>query len=166
MGKNCLHHILLLTGFIIISHLTMAQGNNSVTLTIFDELSLPGSGQIEIYQPPMLPVLLNKSTRINQKKGVYGFRIQIYNNTGNDARDKVIKMSEEFIQKFPEINPNVVYHEYEAPYFKLRVGDYRTRNEAFEMYNKIKKQYPNSYIVKSRINYPELYAGPDSVYNN
>ncbi len=113
-------------------------------------------GTIQIYQDPSLMILLEKSNRIKEKEGLEGFRIQLYSGSEQNARDKANEISQEFMIAFPEFNSKLIYTEYQAPYFKLRVGDYRNKNEAFEFYHLVKKNFPNSYIVKSKINYPKL----------
>ena len=56
---------------------------------------------------------------------------------------------------------NLIYFSYQAPYFKVLVGDYRNKNEAFEMYHKIKSTFPGLYIVKSRIKFPKLTSNTE-----
>jgi hypothetical protein len=113
-------------------------------------------GTINLYQNPSINVLIDKSIRISEKEGLSGYRIQIFSGTGTPARDKAFGIKKEFLEVFPEINENLIYIDYQSPYFKVSIGDYRNRNEAFEYYHSIKKKFPGSYIVKSKINFPEL----------
>jgi hypothetical protein len=150
---------LLLIGFTVC---LWAQPNTtSLPDDIFTDLIKPDSltgATIILLQDTSVPAIFERVKRINQKSGVMGFRIQIYNGSGQDAREAINKLTLEFLAKFPDIDPAVIYQEYQAPFFKLRIGDFRTRNEAFQLYNQIKHYFPNCYIVKSRINYPKLYA--------
>jgi len=113
-------------------------------------------GKMTIYQNPSLQVLVEKSIRMNEKDGINGYRIQIYSGTGSAAREKASNVKREFLENFPEIDQEVIYTDYLEPYFKVKVGDFRNRNEAFELYNNVKKKFPGSYIVKSKINFPKL----------
>ncbi|MBI9067637.1 MAG: SPOR domain-containing protein [Salinivirgaceae bacterium] len=115
-------------------------------------------GVIEIYQDPSLHVLIDRSERINKKEGLSGYRIQMFSGSGQDAREEARELSIKFIELFPDFDARLMYPEYNAPFFKLRLGDYRTKNEAMEFYHQLKKQFPNSYIVKSKINFPKLEA--------
>ncbi|MEZ5011831.1 MAG: hypothetical protein R2744_09690 [Bacteroidales bacterium] len=38
----------------------------------------------------------------------------------------------------------------------MRVGDYRTKHDAYPDYVRIRKKFPNAYIVNDIINFPEL----------
>jgi len=113
-------------------------------------------GNIEFYQNPALHILIDKNTRLNEKNGLTGYRIQIFSGSGNAARENANKASRKFKSYFPKFNSALIYFDYQAPYFKVRVGDFRNKNEAFEYYHMINKKFPGSYIVKSRINFPKL----------
>lgn len=113
-------------------------------------------GDIDFYQDPSLHVLIDKSARLNEKNGIDGFRIQIYSGSGSSAREKAHAVEEEFYQSYPEITNCPVYIDYRQPYFRVKIGDFRTKNEAYFVFQQIKEDFPTSYIVKSKINYPEL----------
>ena len=49
-------------------------------------------------------------------------------------------------------NKESAYVLYEIPCFKVQVGDYRWKLEAEKKLIKIKKNYPDSFIVKTKIN--------------
>jgi hypothetical protein len=115
-------------------------------------------GNIQLFQDPELHVLVDKNIRINKKQGIEGYRIQLFSSSGQDARDKANQMQQRFLELYPEFDYNQVYTEYTAPYFKLRVGDFRNKNEAYELYHLVRLKFPSSYIVKTRINYPKLEA--------
>ncbi len=113
-------------------------------------------GTIKLYQDASLYVLLEKNARINEKQGIYGFRIQIYSGSGITAREKANAVKREFLELFPEFSYDIIYTIYKAPYFMVSVGDFRNRNEAFELYHSINKKFPGSYIIRSKINFPKL----------
>ena len=113
-------------------------------------------GNIDLYQNPSLHVLVNKYARINKKDRLDGYRIQIYSGSGNSARTEASNVRRKLLDKFPEFDSGLVYFDYQAPYFKVVIGDFRNKNEAFELYHKIKGKFSGSYIVKSKINFPKL----------
>jgi hypothetical protein len=49
-----------------------------------------------------------------------------------------------------------VYRVYANPYFKVTVGDFRTRSEAMEMLSRIKYSFPSAFVVKENIEYPAV----------
>jgi hypothetical protein len=56
-----------------------------------------------------------------------------------------------FTARYPDIP---VYLTWQAPYFKVRVGDFSTRMEAAGFLNKIKKNYPIAWVIRDKIKYP------------
>lgn len=83
-----------------------------------------------------------------------GFRIQIYNSSNRNAREESSKVRADFISKFPDI---ISYPLFAEPgYYKIRVGDFRTKTEATILYLQISKVFPDSYIVPDIINFPDL----------
>ena len=46
------------------------------------------------------------------------------------------------------------YRTYANPYFKVTVGDFRTRSEAMELLTRIKPLFPSAFIVKEPISFP------------
>ncbi|MDA3890248.1 MAG: hypothetical protein PF517_01140 [Salinivirgaceae bacterium] len=152
--------LIILLSFLYLSSKAQEENTDS-TPQLQDVFSLlqdnSYGGEMNLYQNPSLHVLIDKSTRLNEKDGLIGFRIQIYSGSGGEqAKINQEHIMVEFIEAFPQFDPSTVYKDYQAPYFKVRVGDFRNKNEAFEFYNDVKDEFPGSYIVKSRINFPIL----------
>lgn len=84
----------------------------------------------------------------NSSQGVEGFRVQIYNDSGNNARSRSMEMKESFESAFPDIPAHV---QYQQPNFKVRVGDCRTKLEARRIQKEISNKYPDAFIVKDWI---------------
>jgi hypothetical protein len=92
--------------------------------------------------------------KVNNHYGMEGCRIQIYASSNRNAREESNKARAEFMSKFPDI---VSYPLYAEPgYFKVRVGDFRTRTEAYKLFQLISKEFPGAYIVPDVINFPDL----------
>ena len=78
---------------------------------------------------------------------LYGYRIQLASeNSSAPAR----KIRAAFIQKYREVP---AYEIYQQPYFKVRVGDFKTKLEAIKFQKEISSDYPNCYIVKDEIEF-------------
>lgn len=112
-------------------------------------------GELELYQDPLLDEVLERYSRHNRaRNGMDGFRIQIFFESGRQARSKAYNAKARFLSAFPGEN---AYLEYKSPFFKVRVGDFRTRREAQEFYVRVKKYFPNAYITpKETIKLPPL----------
>lgn len=80
--------------------------------------------------------------------GIEGFRVQIYNDSGNNARTRAMEVKEAFESAFPDIPAHL---QYQQPNFKIRVGDCRTRLEARRIQKIISSRFPDAFIVKDFI---------------
>lgn len=82
-------------------------------------------------------------------RGVPGFRIRIYSESGIGAKEEQQRVRAKFLSLFPEID---AYYRYDEPFFKVYVGDCRTRSEALKLYDRVKKSFPNPILVEDYIN--------------
>ena len=118
------------------------------------------AGQLNVVQNSGIDTLIRRHIAINKNLystygylGREGFRIQIYSSSNRNAREESNKARADFINKFPNI---VSYAQYAEPgYFKVRVGDFRTKTEATKLFLQISKVFPNAYIVPDIISFPE-----------
>ncbi len=109
-------------------------------------------GKVYINQSVYLNQLIKKQISSNDNK-FPGWRVQIYFGAGQNAKYQSSKSKEKFMYKYG--NKYGAYIVYNAPYFKLRVGDFRTKAEALYFKEKISKTFSSSWVVSDRINYPE-----------
>lgn len=79
-----------------------------------------------------------------------GYRIQIIALTGDNAKTRVENEFQQFVAKFPEIP---AYLSFIAPYFRIRVGNFFTRLQAYKSLLEIQQAYPDSYIISDKIQY-------------
>lgn len=110
------------------------------------------TGKVEYIQDSRIGDLMNKKSMINEKKDgkVKGYRVQIH--FGSD-REKAKEIKVKFMQKF---SSSTAYEKYEQPNFKIRVGDFRTRTEAFKFLKEISPDFPSSFIVQDEVELKEL----------
>jgi len=96
-----------------------------------------------------IDTLLQLHKMQNQKFPVIdGYRIQIYKETGNTALDSAWSVKDRFELKYPEIPAYISFRE---PYYRVRVGDFRTRLEAIRFLEHIRRRYPNAWEIKDKI---------------
>ncbi|HTF82484.1 MAG TPA: hypothetical protein VL947_12195 [Cytophagales bacterium] len=81
--------------------------------------------------------------RTNNKKikKAKGYRVSVY--SGPD-KEEIRRIKEYVYSYYPDIN---IISEYKQPDYKIKVGDFLSRFEAFEVLGKITIQYPNALIV-------------------
>ena len=156
-----MYRTLYLFFILLVSTASFSYGQSFVKTT--DILRKSGTdntgGHININQNYAIDTLISRYilANLNLSKengyfGMEGFRIQIYSSSNRNARDESNKANADFISKFPDI---ISYSLYAEPgYFKIRVGDFRTKTEAMKLFLTISKVFPDSYIVPDIINFP------------
>ena len=123
---------------------------------IFETDSTSSRVRTYVSQDEQIQLLLDLHHElIKSEQGIPGFRVQIYMDSGSQARLRTQRARAEFESKYPNIN---VYITYDEPNFKLRVGDFRTRIDAHRFIERISEDYPSEsvYIVLDTINFPDL----------
>jgi len=111
-------------------------------------------GKVKVNQDPRVEVLISKHVQINEKvKGIEGFRIQIFSDSGNNSKTDAQKVYDEFIAKFREMS---AYLTFKSPNYKVRIGDFRTRLEAQRFLSEVTGDYPNAFITSEVINLPKV----------
>jgi hypothetical protein len=112
------------------------------------------SGKVEIIQDYKIKELQAKHIDVNAKTPINGYRIKIH--FGSD-KTKAKEVKAKFIAKFPTIP---AYEKYDQPNFNIRVGDFRTKLEAYKTFKEIQVEFPSSFIVSDEIEFPELLVEP------
>ncbi len=104
------------------------------------------TGAAEPTGQPFIPV---KEPETRQNRVVDGFRVQLFA-TRDRQRAMVEKKEAEYV--FAE-DSVAVYIEFDAPMYKVRIGDCIQRGCAEELRQKARRKgYPTAWIVKTRVN--------------
>ena len=106
--------------------------------------------------PEILNPLTDSDTKVNAVKSldsniteIEGFRVQVF---ATQDRNRADQLQRELVLKFDE----KVYIIFEAPNYKLRVGDFLDRENAEILRMRlVSLDFPSSWIVRTRIQ-PEL----------
>jgi hypothetical protein len=138
-------------------------GNHAPDSLQTDSTSLQILEELNINQDPRLGKMLKWHVENNRKRdGMEGFRVEIFFSSALNAKEQALKMKKEFLSKYPDFN---VHIKFTAPNFRVRVGDFRTKNEALKLHKKIEADYPGAFIVPDIIDFPllnsENYERPD-----
>ncbi|TDW99160.1 sporulation related protein [Dinghuibacter silviterrae] len=109
-----------------------------------------GGGTIIVARDTRTDLLIRKQADYNEKvnltrKYSHGFRIQVLNTTD---RSEAITTKTRLLQLFPQ---EKVYLLYQEPYFKVRLGNFRDREEADAGLQQLNKQFPGSFVIPSAI---------------
>lgn len=107
-----------------------------------------------VYQEDNLNNIIKNHIDANAKlKGIPGWRVQIYFGSGQGAKEKAQEIEKDFNTLFPEHKSYLIY---QAPYFKIYVGNFRTKREAYKFKSQIINKYPGCWTVKDFIDANEL----------
>ena len=113
-------------------------------------------GTMDIRQDIRLEKILGWQIENNKKlDGTDGFRVEIFFSSAMNAREQALNKKREFLSRYPGYNVHIIFS---APNFKVRVGDFRSKNEALKLYKMIQQDYPGAFIVPDIIDFPTLKA--------
>ncbi|MBU0765023.1 MAG: SPOR domain-containing protein [Bacteroidetes bacterium] len=111
------------------------------------------AGEVTVFQDADLRQLVNRHIELNEKvDAIPGWRIEFFSESGYGSREAAMKARKEFEVKYPDIG---AYESYDGINFKVRVGDFRTKSEAMKVKYRIAGDYPQTFIVKEMIRFPE-----------
>lgn len=110
------------------------------------------SNAVVVHKDPRIDQLVKKQMEINEyttrdnRRTAKGFRIQV---VSTRDRNEAISAKTKMLQSFPAHNS---YIQYNAPFFKLKLGNFKTRAEAEQVMRQVVKFYPSgSFIVAETI---------------
>ena len=121
--------------------------------TIFQLLGQKGEGSVQINQPAQMSEAYGKYVKANGERKRQGYRIRLFFDNKQTARVESEELEKAFQEQFPLIP---TYRSYTNPFFKVVVGDYRTKSEAIMELNKILPFYPKAIVVKESIYFPAI----------
>ncbi len=118
----------------------------SLTLTSFCQQA---TNQTEVVKDKLIDQLVERHKEYNQANpGVDGFRVQIFFDSGNNSKRAATVVREHFMELYPQV---VAYLTFKSPYYRVRVGDFRTKLEAEGFLSQLSGQYPNAFSVPDRV---------------
>lgn len=105
------------------------------------------SGTVAVQKDPRIDVLIKKQAEINEattresRRNVPGFRIQVINTTDRTA---AIQAKTKVYTLYPELKAYLLY---QAPYFRLRVGNFVIRKDAEQMQARLSKEFKQNLFI-------------------
>jgi hypothetical protein len=89
---------------------------------------------------------INEETTRDSRRSIPGFRIQVMN---SPDRNKVFAAKTKVYQQFPDLKPYLLY---QPPNYKLRVGNFRTQEEAEDFEKQLSPLFPSGlYVIRDTI---------------
>ena len=118
------------------------------TLCAGNLIAQSDTGSAILQKDPRVDLLIKKQIQINEettrdsRRNVPGFRIQVINSSD---RNKVFAVKTKVYQEYPELKPYLMY---QPPNYKLKLGNFRTAEEAQPYLDQLSRLFPNSvYII-------------------
>jgi hypothetical protein len=102
---------------------------------------------VVVEKDPRIDQLVRKQIEINEvttresRRYVQGFRIQVMN---SPDRGKVFAAKARVYEQFPDWKPYLLY---QSPNYKLRVGNFKTQDEAQDAMKQLSKLFPSGLYV-------------------
>ncbi|MBC8033653.1 MAG: SPOR domain-containing protein [Chitinophagaceae bacterium] len=110
------------------------------------------TGSVIVRRDPRIDLLIRKQAQINEettrssRRSGPGYRIQVISTTD---RSKAIAAKTRIYQVYPELKP---YFLYQSPYYRLKVGNFKTYAEAEDYISPLTREFPGTvFVVKDTI---------------
>lgn len=154
-----LSRMALCVGMFIVCMTVSGQTRSTVKNTnaedIFERLGQKKSGEgvVRITQDPKMVTLMDKRIMENEEKQhitFLGYRVQVYmGNNQKKSKSDAVEREKKIKERFPDLSS---YLSFVSPFWKLRVGDFRTHTEALVLSKQILSAFPEMtgevYIVR------------------
>lgn len=104
---------------------------------------------VVVRKDPRVDSLVQKQIEINElttrdaRRNVPGFRIQVIN---SPDRNKVYAAKVKIYEEYPDLKPYLLY---QAPNYKLKVGNFKTQEEAEQAMQQLSRLFPSGlYVIR------------------
>lgn len=108
---------------------------------------------VEVNQSPEISDAFARYVEANRERRISGYRVRIFFDNSQNARTRSENIAREFASEYPAIK---VYRSHISPYFKVTVGDFRSRIEAMAFAKSISDKYTSVFLVRENIQYPDI----------
>jgi SPOR domain len=106
---------------------------------------------VVIHKDPRIDMLVKKQAQINEETSRdarrigKGYRLLVINTS---KRDEAVAAKSTVYENFPELK---AYLNYQSPYFKLKVGNFKERKEAEAYQDKLRKFFPKGVFIMNDV---------------
>ena len=181
LHRFLLLHFSMMKGFVLLFFLStaavgsLAQSSSGykAVLSELTDNSDPSKGAVVIHQDSRIEQLMDKrknmkpsfqpnSVRSNSSsyttnvRTTTGYRVQVFSsNAQRQAKSQAYAVQSQIKDKFPQLP---VYVSYASPFWKVRIGDCQTMDEAQQLRINVRKAFPEfqqeTYVVRDKIFLP------------
>ena len=141
---------------LIVSFIKAQDNKETKRSNIFEALTSTDSiskATVKIHQDKRIELLL-ANKKLSQSQMANGFRVQVFSgNIQKTAKTDAFRIEKQMQESFPE---QAVYVNYTSPFWKVRVGDFKTKEEAQKFRNQVIETFPD---LKS-----EIYIVPEQIF--
>lgn len=111
--------------------------------------------EIQIVQDERISKLVNKHVEYSKEnEGKFpGWRVLIYFDSGRQARQKAQEIRSQFMKDYPDMK---AYKKYEEPFWKVLVGNFRTKSDALKFNEEIASEFKKIWVKQDMIEFPDL----------
>ena len=129
-------------------------GSRKNIIDVLNSTDSVSKATVRIHQDKRIDALMaNKKAQGQQANG---FRIQIFSSNLRTAKTEAFKVEQTIRESYPDL---AVYVNYTSPFWKVRVGDFKSKSEAQSLKNQLVDSFPTLkseiYVVPEIINVPE-----------
>ena len=136
-------YILFATIFFLSCVLSASAQQTTDAVNVFEQLAQRDSvsgAEITFHQDSRIEQLFIDRRLIGAGGEMPGFRVQVFSsNNQRTARAEAFRIKTLIEDRFPD---TAVYENFSAPFWRVRVGDFRTREEAEEKRNELRRAFP------------------------
>ena len=100
---------------------------------------------ISVNQKGINQLVTKYETSLKNKNGYDGWRLQI---KFTSKREDIIPYKIKFVKLYPDIDTQITF---DSPYYKLTIGNFRSKNEALKIKESIKKTFPGAHPISTTI---------------
>ncbi len=149
-----MRYTIILSFFLVFLVKQNSHAQMSGTQLIRDIQYAQTPGKVTITQDDNIVRLIDRHLyEESKRKGITGYRIRIYSNSGKQAYTDGPRIQAEFISSHEGVK---TYYLFDSPFYLLYVGDFRSHSDAMKFLKSIEAEYPDAFIVRTKINYPLL----------
>jgi hypothetical protein len=143
---------------------TTLQQNDSVSgpFSIVSKQEVSGGGSVRFFHDRRIEKVVsensisrnnNAASTASTAQIAHGFRVQVFSsNRQRVAKDEAFRLESRLNEAFPGVG---VYVSYTSPFWKVRIGDFKSMEEARSFTDELLRKFPalkgDTYTVRERI---------------
>jgi hypothetical protein len=136
--------------FLVILTLTFSLETMAQNTVAANNPALIQSSSVVVHKDPRIDVLIKKKAAINKAaknvaRTARGYRLLIIN---TNSRDEAIAAKTKLYTYYPDLKS---YLQYQSPYYKLRAGNFKTRDEADRVRKQLGSMFPKGVFIVNDI---------------